>query len=68
MAAFIRYGILPANTIKNYSATLSLQKVFVTYGILAECNFAEEMVCALINLLFVVAGLVLIKKAEKNRN
>lgn len=64
------FGILPTKTIENYNTqgTLSIQNVFDTYDLFGGCDFAEEIVCGIINLLFVVIGLILIKKVEKGRD
>jgi len=70
LTAFITYGILPLKTVVHYEelGTLSLQNVLDVYGILDECSFGAEIVYSLINILFVVLGIVLIFKAEKKQN
>lgn len=66
LSAAIVYGILPLNTVENYNNNniLTLQNVFNTYGIFAGCKFGVEIILGIINLLFIVIGAVLIKKAE----
>ncbi len=44
---------------------LSLQRVFDKYGILSGLNLGAELVLSMINLLFVIIGIILILKAEK---
>ena len=68
ISAFIIYGILPYATLQSYfkKNTLTMQNVFDTYGILEGCNFGAELVIGMINLLFIVIGVLLIIKAEKN--
>ena len=68
VASHLVYGILPLNTVENYTAELSLQNVFDKYGILEGCSFGAEIVHTFINVLFVVVGVLLIQKAEKERN
>lgn len=66
LSAAIVYAILPLNTVENYnnSSILTLQNVFNTYGIFTGCKFGAEIVLGIIDLLFIVIGVVLIKKAE----
>ena len=68
LAAHLVYGILPLNTVENYTAELSLQNVFDKYGILEGCSFGAEIVHTFINVLFVVVGVLFICRAEKERN
>lgn len=67
VSAFIIYGILPYASIEFYYRydKLTLQNVLNTYGILPGCSFGAQIVLGLINLLFLVVGVILIKKAEK---
>ncbi len=68
VAGYLVYGILPLNTVENYTAELSLQNVFDKYGILEGCSFGAEIVHTFINVLFVVVGVLFICRAEKERN
>lgn len=67
LAAFIIYALIPYASVEYYNKrnALTLQNVFNTFGILEGCSFGAEIVLGIINLLFVVIGVVLIKKAEK---
>lgn len=67
LSAFIVYGILPLKTLENYERTVTLQTVFKTYGILSGWKYGAEVVLAIINVLFVIIGVVLVMKAEKQR-
>ena len=69
-AANLIYGILPVKTLENYifSGGLSLQNVFDKYGIMKGCSFGAEIVYSSINILFLVVGVYLIWKAEKQWN
>ena len=68
LAGHLVYGILPLNTVENYTAELSLQNVFDKYGILEGCSFGAEIVHTFINVLFLAVGVLLIRKAEQERN
>ena len=68
VASHLVYGILPLNTVENYTAELSLQNVFDKYGIWEGCSFGAEIVNTFVNVLFLVVGVYLICKAEKERN
>lgn len=70
LAANLIYGILPVKTLENYifSGGLSLQNVFDKYGIMKGCSFGAEIVYSSINILFLMVGVYLIWKAEKQWN
>ena len=70
LSAYLKYGILPLKTVENYAVSggLTLQNVFDTYGIFPGCRFAADIVHTVIDLLFLVIGMYLIRKAEKERN
>ncbi len=67
VSAFIIYGILPYASIEFYYRydKLTLQNVLNTYGVLPGCSFGAQIVLGLINFIFLVVGVILIKKAEK---
>ena len=67
LSAYLMYGILPFKTLENYAVSggLTLQNVFDTYGIFPGCSFGAEIVHTFINLLFLLVGVYLVRKAEK---
>lgn len=64
---FIIYGIVPYASAKFYErqGTLNLHGVFYKYGIFPEFPYAANLIFYLIDLLFVIIGIILILKAEK---
>lgn len=65
--ALLTYGILPYASAEFYnrSQLLTLQRVFYKYGILPEFPFTEVIIFCLSHTFFIIAGIILILKAEK---
>lgn len=66
-SAFIIDGLIPQVSLNHFynHNILSLQRVLDTYSILPGCSFGAELIQGIINFIFVIVGIVLIKKAEK---
>lgn len=67
-SGFLSYGILPLTTLETYYSTgvLTPQNFLNTYGILKGFHYGDELIFGIINLLYLVVGIVLATKAEKH--
>lgn len=65
--AFIVNGLIPQVSLNYFCEKniLSLQNVLNTYNILQRFKYGEELIHGCINLIFVIVGILLIRKAEK---
>ena len=68
-SAFVRNGLISTIYIDYYNKNnlLTMQNVFNKYGILDGWKFGAKMVELIINIVFLIVGIVLIKKAEKEK-
>ncbi len=66
LSAFAVYGVIPYISLQYFfqTNTFTLQNVFNTYGILEGCSFGAELVLGMINLSFLIIGIIFIKKGE----
>lgn len=65
-SAFIMDGLIPQVSLNHFynHNILSLQRVLDNFSILKGCSFGAELIQGIINLIFVIIGIILIKKAE----
>ena len=65
--AFIVNGLIPQVSLNYFyeKNILSLQNVLNTYNILQRFKYGEELIHGCINLIFLIVGILLIRKAEK---